>query len=59
MASVLGAVLWNRGGSPQAIPISLTCSANEAPGIASDLPSWPFIGVVSAWEWKWGSQLVS
>ena len=44
LASVLGAVLWKRGGSPQPIPIFLTCSASEAPGISNKFPSWPFNG---------------
>ena len=44
LASVLGPMLWNRSVSPQPIPVSLTCSASETPGIPSDLPWWPFIG---------------
>ena len=41
LASVLGAVLWSRGGSPQPIPISLTCSVGETPAGPSEVPSWP------------------
>ena len=44
MASVLEVVLWNRGGSHQAIPVSLNRSASGTSGIPSDLPSWPFTG---------------
>ena len=38
-----GGVLWNRGASPQPVPIPPTCSVGEPSAGASEVPSWPYI----------------